>query len=395
MTVLVVDDDLFMLKLLSRQLEQLGHDDVRRCERAGEAIALIKADPGGIGLVLCDLQMPGMDGVEFVRQAAAAGYAGSLLLVSGEDPRVVQTVLRLAVAQGLKALGALAKPVSIEALRAMLGHRAIAATSVAKRRAYAAGEVETAILDGQLIAWYQPKVDLAQGAVVGVEALVRWRHPRDGLIYPDQFVPVAERHGLIDPLTREVLRQAVDQVVAWDHQGLELQVAVNVSMDNLTSLGFPDFVAKVLGDAGIAPSRIRLEVTESRLMEDPVTPLDVLARLRLKGIPLSIDDFGTGHSSLAQLRDIPCDELKIDRGFVHKGAGDPSMRAIVEASVGMARQIGMKTVAEGVEDMHDWDFVRETGCLQAQGYFIAKPMQGEELPAWIEGWNVRRKGLLG
>jgi EAL domain-containing protein (putative c-di-GMP-specific phosphodiesterase class I) len=167
-------------------------------------------------------------------------------------------------------------------------------------------------------------------------------------------------------------------------------MAVNVSMDNLSELEFPDWVERAAKDAGYPLTNLVLEVTESRLMKDALTPIEILTRLRLKRIGLSIDDFGTGHSSLAQLRDIPFTELKVDRGFVHDACRDASLRAIFEASLGMARQLGLRTVAEGVENQEDWDFLRAGACDLAQGNFIARPMPGGELAAWIGEWGTRR-----
>jgi EAL domain-containing protein (putative c-di-GMP-specific phosphodiesterase class I) len=166
-------------------------------------------------------------------------------------------------------------------------------------------------------------------------------------------------------------------------------------MDNLAALEFPDFLEEQVRKAGIPASHLCLEVTESRLMQDPIGPLDVLTRLRLKRIGLSIDDFGTGHSSLVQLRDIPFEELKIDRSFIHGACADTSKCAILEGSIRMAQQLGMKTVAEGVENLADWQFVRDMGCTWAQGYFVAKPMPGSGLPAWIDSWRVRWQQLSG
>lgn len=207
-------------------------------------------------------------------------------------------------------------------------------------------------------------------------------------MFPDQFIAMAEEHGLIDALTGVVLTGALRQARLWQDAGLSLHVAVNVSMDNLAALEFTDFVVREVGKAGVPLTSLVLEVTESRLMKDSLGPLDILARLRLKRIGLSIDDFGTGHSSLAQLRDIPFDELKVDRSFVHGAYRDASLRAIVEASLGMARQLGMKTVAEGVEEQADWDFLRAAGCDLAQGYFIAKPMPAADLAGWIADWDA-------
>jgi EAL domain-containing protein (putative c-di-GMP-specific phosphodiesterase class I) len=304
-------------------------------------------------------------------------------------------VQKLAQAHHIHVLGALAKPISSEQLRQVLASNASRGASAphAARFRYPPDDLKIAIAGGQLVNHYQPKVELVTGELIGVEALVRWLHPRDGLVFPDRFIATAEEHGLIDTLTRAVLASALRQARLWRDAGLELQVAVNVSMDNLAALDFPDVVAQLANEAGVALSSLVLEVTESRLMRDVRVPLDILTRLRLKRIGLSIDDFGTGHSSLAQLRDIPFDELKLDGSFVNGVAKDSSLRAIVESTLAMARQLGMKSVAEGVEHRDDWDFLRALGCDVAQGYFIARPMPAIDLAGWWDDWEPRRHEL--
>lgn len=391
MKILLVDDEPFALKLLTRQLKNLGFGDVMACERATDALIAISRGADAFDLIFCDLQMPEMDGVEFVRQLARMKFSGNLVLISGEDERILQTAEKLTKAHRLNVLGALNKPVAPEQLQQVLAYHPPRDTLPfrAARRTYGPDALRRAITEGQLVNFYQPKVDLASGALMGVETLVRWHHPTDGLVFPDEFIPMAEKHGLIDELTRVVLIDALRQTRSWREAGMELLVAVNVSMDSLSSLEFPDVVASLAAEAGVPPERLVLEVTESQLMKNPLASLDILTRLRLKRISLSIDDFGTGHSSLAQLRDIPFDELKVDRGFVHGVYHDSSLRAILEASIGMARQLGMKTVAEGVEDREDWEFLRAAGCDQAQGYFIAPPMQAETLGKWNSEWEIR------
>ena len=290
----------------------------------------------------------------------------------------------------------MSKPVSTAELKNLLG-RAVADPAVVRRTAQepsSADDLRAAIERGELINHYQPKVDLKSGAVVGVEALVRWMHPSDGLVFPDRFITTAEEHGLIGELTAVVLVSALRQERHWREAGVSLHMAVNVSMDNLVELDFPDFVASQALAAEVPLSQLVLEVTESRLMADPVVPLDILTRLRLKQVSLSIDDFGTGHSPLAQLRDIPFDELKVDPGFVHGTHRDPSLRAIVEASVSMARRMGMRTVAEGVEDAEDWQFVQSAGFNFAQGYFIAKSMPAGKLGGFLPNWHERHMHML-
>lgn len=396
MKILLVDDEPFVLNLLSRQLANLGFSDVICRERATDALALLESGDSLFGMIFCDLQMPEMDGVEFVRQLVRINYTGGLVLVSGEDERILQTAEKLSRAHRLNVLGALHKPVSPEQLRQVLANHPSrdSLASHAALKTYEPDELWRAITGGKLVNHYQPKVDIASGAVTGVETLVRWQHPEDDLVFPDQFITTAEEHGLIDELTRAVLIAALRQARLWQDAGLHLRVAVNVSMDNLGSLEFPDFVARAAAKAGVPASNLVLEVTESRLMKNPLAALDILTRLRLKHIGLSIDDFGTGHSSLAQLRDIPFDELKVDRGFVHGACRDSSLRVIFDASLGMARQLGMKTVAEGVEDREDWDFLRAAGCDLAQGYFIAKPMPGTEVMRWLATWESRLGKLL-
>jgi EAL domain-containing protein (putative c-di-GMP-specific phosphodiesterase class I) len=390
MKTLLVDDEPFVLKLLAHQLRKLGVTDVTTCERAQEALALLEIGTA-VDVVFCDLQMPEMDGVEFVRNLARIAYPGGVVLVSGEDERILKTAEKLAVARQLNVLGTLHKPVSPQQLQYVLERHSLqgAAAAQNKRKTYAPEELREAIAGGQLVNYYQPKIVIDSGAIAGIEALVRWRHPQDGLVMPDQFIGTAEENGLIDGLTRVVLTKALQDTRNWNAAGFDLHVAVNISMDNLAVLDFPDFITREAAAAGIPLTSLVLEVTESRLMKNLLAQLDILTRLRLKHIGLSIDDFGTGYSSLAQLRDIPFDELKVDRSFVHGACRDASLRAIFDASLSMAHQLGLRIVAEGVEDLDDWNFLRQAGCDMAQGYLIAMPMPALELADWMADWNAR------
>ncbi|MDP4030294.1 MAG: EAL domain-containing response regulator [Gallionella sp.] len=394
--ILALDDEPLMLKLLSRMLANLGFTSVATCDNGYAALEKIGHADGAPDLILLDLNMPEMDGVEFVRHLVERQYAGSLILVSGENERMLQSTVKLVHAHKIPVLGHLHKPATPEGLNTLLVKWSPPLPNKlrAAKKTYSADEVRTAIANGELINYYQPKVAVATGQVVGVEVLVRWRHLVDGLVFPDQFISVAEAHGLIDDLTRAVLGSALAQASIWQAIGLSLRVAVNVSMDNLASLDFADYVTKQTADAGVPPQQIVLEVTESQLMRDLRAPLEILTRLHLKRFRLSIDDFGTGHSSLAQLRDIPFDELKIDQSFVHGAWNNGTTRAMFDASLGLAKQLDMEIVAEGVEDRDDWEFLRSTGCDIAQGYFIAKPMPAADLQGWIKNWEERvRKEL--
>ncbi len=394
---LAVDDEAFQLKLITRQLAKLGITDTVTCDNAADALAQVQADPARFELICCDLQMPHMDGVEFVRHLGEMHFPGALVLISGEDERILRTAERLARAHGLQVRGALHKPVSPEQLAQAVHAASKAATAPPKpacgQRIYTGDEVAEAIKGGQLVNWYQPTVELSTGRMRGVESLVRWQHPQDGLVMPDRFIGVAEHNGLIDALTGAVLTQALQQARHWQDAGLPLQVSVNVSMDNLTDHAFPGLVADALERAGLPASRLILEVTETRLMRDPVATLDILTRLRLKRVSLSIDDFGTGHSSLSQLRDVPFDELKVDRSFVDGASHNPELRTLLLASLEMAQQLGLRTVAEGVEHLADWRLLQAHGCDLAQGYFIGRPMNSTALKEWMADWEQRRPGL--
>ncbi|WP_295408651.1 EAL domain-containing response regulator [uncultured Thiocystis sp.] len=404
---LILDDDPFSLALLSHQLDGcclgfrkpccFGKTCCFReiCTSGPEALIRLEARASDTQLLFLDLNMPDMDGIEFIRRLSIIPYTGALVLVSGMDRRFLEVTERLARAHGLNVLGHLRKPVQPEALRGLLADWHVQGVH-AKRapdKVYDPDEVRCAIAAGELENHYQPVVDLTTGLLQGVETLVRWRHPEDGLVFPNQFIGVAEAHGLIDELTRGVLRAALEQTRRWRDGGLALRVAVNISMDNLARLDFADFVLREVVRADLTARDLILEVTESRLMLDIRTSLDILARLRLKGISLAIDDFGTGHSSLAQLCAIPFDELKIDRSFVHGAHRNPTKRVMVNASISVAQQLNMKTTGEGVEDYADWNLLRRQGCNLAQGYFIARPMPAEELPGWLADWNRQRLEL--
>jgi len=393
--ILVLDDDPFTLKLLARMLANLGYNSVVLCENGRAALEQIDNDKNRPDLILLDLNMPEMDGIEFVHHLVERRYAGSLILFSGEDEHMLQAAENLVRTHKIKVVGGLQKPVTPERLVALLEKwRPLPQNGAAEAvKIRGADELRAAIVSGELVNYYQPKVEPATGWVMGVETLVRWRHPKDGMVFPCEFIGVAESHGLIDDLTRVVLAGALAQAKAWQERGLSLQVAVNVSIDNLASPDFADFVARLADEAGVSPQKVVLEVSESRIpMNDLRAPLETLTRLRMKRFRLSIDEFGTGHSSLVQLRGIPFDELKIDQSFVHGAWSNKTVQAKYDASMAIARQLEMEVVAVGVEDENDWDNLRRTGCDLAQGYFIAKPMPAADLPSWIEAWQVRMKG---
>jgi EAL domain-containing protein (putative c-di-GMP-specific phosphodiesterase class I) len=249
-------------------------------------------------------------------------------------------------------------------------------------------ELRRALAGGELVVHYQPKLTLGTGVVASVEALVRWQHPVDGLRPPSAFLALMEDAGLMPQLTRTVLEQALDQVVRWQREGVELAVAVNLSASSLIDPQVPDRVLSMLAARELRPDRLQLEITEDLLMADRDQAREILVRLRSGGVRIAIDDFGSGYSSLAYLRDLPVDELKVDRSFIDPMTGDPRATALVSATVALGHSLDLVVVAEGVEDEATQVRLAAMGCDQVQGYHIARPMPGDEVRAWLGGRSL-------
>jgi diguanylate cyclase (GGDEF)-like protein len=250
-------------------------------------------------------------------------------------------------------------------------------------------DLRESIAAGQLALEYQPKTSLTGHAVTGVEALVRWIHPVRGVVSPDEFIAVAEQTGLIGPLTDWVLKTALNQCRRWLDDGLDINVAVNISPRTLHDATFPTRLADLLSAARVPSSKLTLEITEGALMGDPDRAIDMLWDLRRAGVRLSVDDLGVGHSSLSYLKRLPVHEIKIDKSFVTNMADDPDDEAIVTAVVEMIHQLRMQVVAEGVEDERTWRRLQALGADAAQGYWMSRPLPPGQLPAWVQTWTDR------
>ena len=256
-------------------------------------------------------------------------------------------------------------------------------------RLHLLGDLRGAIDAHELELHYQPKVDLSSSEVSGVEALVRWRHPDRGLLGPAAFIPLAERTTLMRPLTLFVLDTALAQCRQWHEEGLDLGVAVNLSMPNLLDAGLPGDVQELLVRWGVPARKLNLEVTENVIMADPARVIDVLTALKGIGVCLSLDDFGTGSSSLSFLKRLPVDELKIDKSFVLAMADSPPDEAIVRSTTELAQRLGLRVVAEGVETAAALALLEGAGCDEAQGYFLKRPAPAAEIAPWVSDWVLR------
>jgi diguanylate cyclase (GGDEF)-like protein len=256
------------------------------------------------------------------------------------------------------------------------------------RRLVLAADLRHAVERDEFMLYYQPKAELGSGRVGGVEALLRWRHPEYGFVPPDEFIPIAEHTGFIRPLTSWVLREAVHQAAAWNSMGYSLSVAVNLSVRSLMDGALPEEVASALRGAQLSATKLILEITESTIMADPNRAIAILTRLADQGVSLAIDDFGTGYSSLAYLKRLPVNEVKVDRSFVMNMANDQDDVVIVRSTVDLARNLGLRVVAEGVEDEAAWDHLRMLGCDAVQGYYLARPMPAAELTRWLANYGA-------
>jgi diguanylate cyclase (GGDEF)-like protein len=247
-----------------------------------------------------------------------------------------------------------------------------------------AGDLRRAIEDNELVVHYQPKAALKSGGIVGAEALVRWQHPRRGFIPPGEFIPIAERTGLIKPLSRYVISSAIKQCAAWNAAGFDLRISINLTIPDLLDLELPDRIASLLTQHGLRPAHLELEITETTILADPFRVRQVLDRLDAMGLRLAIDDFGTGYSSLAYLKRLPVRTIKIDRSFVTGMCENGSDATIVRSTIDLGRNLGLEIVAEGVETRKVWDKLRALRCTFAQGYYIGRPVPAEELTELLE-----------
>jgi len=255
------------------------------------------------------------------------------------------------------------------------------------------GELPDAITNGQIVTFYQPKFDLRTGEIAGAEALVRWDHPQFGLLGPGAFLPLAEQTGLMRPLTLRVLDDALGQCARWQAEGLDMAVAVNLSAPNLLDLGLPIDVQQLLEKREVEPGRLQLEITETIVAADPVRVIEIMHKLRELGVSLSLDDFGTGSSSFAYLRELPVQELKIDKSFILGMDGDEQAATIVQTIVELSRNLGLKAVGEGIETEEARDLLAGCGCDYGQGFLLARPMPPDDVVALaLASRHERRRG---
>lgn len=372
--LLIVDDDAQIGRFLERAAQPLGFETKSLTSPEDFVATLQSFSPL---VVIADLMMPKVDGVELLRRMRDVGCDAHIILMSGMDHRALSIAQNLGRSHGLKMLGVLQKPlklpVILETLRKVVG---IA-------RVFTADDLGNALDKSELVLHYQPQVNCSSGPfqINGAEALVRWAHPEFGLLMPGDFLHVIEDNGLTGQLNDYVIETAIRQLVAWRNRGLDLMVSVNMSPRSFGDLAFPDRLNRLLDQFNLPGEKLILELTEYAAMSDLPSVIDIFLRLKMSGIRLSIDDFGTGYSSLKQLYQLPFDELKIDRTFVSGLPGDAEAKTIVRAMAGLAHAMNLTVCAEGVETQAAFDHLAGLHCDRAQGFLVSPAVPPEKIVA--------------
>ncbi|AXE33028.1 hypothetical protein DK843_01065 [Chromobacterium phragmitis] len=381
--ILVVDDDAVSQQFLVMVLQRLGYEGVVvACDGLD---ALIQLDAGDrlFDVIFCDLDMPRMDGIEFVRHLGERAFRGKLLISSGFDERVLESVAELARMYDLWLAGVLPKPINHLMLQRLIDQPPPETQQLPSAMSLPSeDELRSGLDKGEIRPFFQPQVAVDSGEIRSVEILARWQHPRLGLIGPQQFIQLAEQSSLITELTLQLLRQAA---ATMDRLPSEkpLFMSINLSVESLNDIALVSQFERILNNSGFPFSRLTVEVTETGLMANPTRALELLTRLRLKGSRLAIDDFGTGFASMDRLSRIPFTELKIDKGFVIDAARNPTNLSIVRASAELGRQLALDVVAEGVATDSEWRLCQELGVEIAQGSFISPPIDAESFRRWL------------
>jgi EAL domain-containing protein (putative c-di-GMP-specific phosphodiesterase class I)/ActR/RegA family two-component response regulator len=394
--ILVVDDDPVIGNFLSRVGIGLDLD----CAATTTAEHFLEALKPETSLIFLDLLMPCIDGIEVLRVLSERGCKTPIILMSGIDRRILETAERLAKALGLVVVGRLRKPFGLTQVEAILQDfrrpdRSLHSAQAADI-AISDSDLVRAVEDDEFVLHYQPQIDLSTDEVIGFEALIRWQRTPQTLIFPGCFIAKIEALGLIDRMGLLAQQRGLSELAQFTLTGQSPPtLSVNVSALSLLDLGLPEALACLADEHGIDPERIIVEVTESGFFKDLSKALDVLARLRMKRFQISIDDFGTGYAMMQQLRHIPATEIKIDQSFVRNMQASNSDRIIVEKTIEIGHEMGMKVVAEGVETIEQLAFLRKLGCDIVQGYYFSRPLAPSALRAWLSNYRRTREDESG
>lgn len=385
--IFVIDDSAVQCEYVVQLCRSAQHNvSVDYCHNGIEALKKLRQQQADV--VMIDLEMPVMDGVEFIGHLAREELARSVIILSGQHPSLIASVGVMAEAEGLEVLGCVQKPITEQVLNQCLSHfdsdKKKAASAPAKPvQTFTADDIADGIKRKQFILHYQPKITAAGLLLKGVEGLARWQHPKHGTLAACHFIGVAEKENYIDALTVSLFDCALEQKRQWLQRGLSLGVSFNLSPLTLHNPGVIDWIWDHVQMYGVPPEQITFEVTENILLGDLARSIQTLARLRLRGFNISIDDYGTGFANAEQLSRIPATELKLDRSMVNGASKKTQQAKILQSTVKLAADLGLLTVAEGVETREDFTLLRDFGVDLIQGYFFARPMAADKLIDWM------------
>ncbi|WP_337841571.1 EAL domain-containing response regulator [Rheinheimera sp.] len=396
LSLLVVEDSKTQREYLLSLCREFGCSHLSGAENGREALALIEQGEHDFDILICDLEMPDIDGIELIHLLAARQQRSAILIVSSREAALISAVEFMATTEGLYVLGSLQKPVQrsslLEKLHLYKGrvesqqHKVPAVSAPVLGKA----ELQQALAERRFVLHYQPKIEFASGELTEVEALVRLKYD-ERIVFPNDFIQLCENYQLIDQLSYEVVRMAAEQQQRWAAQGFAIKIAVNLSAVSFDNDEFSKNIMALLKQADVAAKGLTFEVTETSVIRDIGKALSILTRLRLAGAGLSIDDYGTGYSSVKQLAQIPFTELKVDRSLIKGIAGKSHLQVIFESTLQMCMKLGIVVVAEGIETEADWNYLSGAGCHVGQGYFISPPMPEDKLFSWWQaGMNFLR-----
>ncbi len=391
MKILIIDDDADIGNIICDCAVAQGHT----CIATTKPTEFINAITPDTCLLILDLMMPDMDGIEVLRILAQQKCKSKILIISGIEKRVLENAGTLAASLGLSVMGTIHKPFRLVELETMLMHCAETLESELQIFRQTGSDVKPefkpskeellyAINEKQFVVYYQPQVYIKNNHVRGFEALVRWQHPEHGLIPPVQFINMMELYSIIDQLTWLVIEQSMHGLRKFSAANFHVNLlAINISPYSLYDLRFPDKLVQIAKKYSVDEQNIILEITETGILRDLTTVLDILTRLRIKQFKLSIDDYGTGYATISQLRNIPANELKIDKSFVD-GISQESTQPMIKEMIHLAHYLGMQVVAEGVETVEQLDFLRQNNCDIVQGYYFSRPLPFDKILAWLQ-----------
>jgi EAL domain-containing protein (putative c-di-GMP-specific phosphodiesterase class I)/FixJ family two-component response regulator len=386
--VLLVDDSATILKYVSKVLNQSYNiTHVHSAASAPEAMQILRQSKQ-INLLFLDLNMPNVDGIQLLSQISELDYKGYVVIMSGVSTQIISSVESLAKTYGLNYIGTLLKPIhelDFQYIIDKIGGSRLKTPSVESLKVY---EIIRAIKNNDIEVLYQPQVELATRTFIGVEALCRMNHPRLGMVSPDRFIDKAEESELIVHITLAVLKKSLGDWKKWQQSGLDIKLAVNVSPIALQQIEFADTIFMLLNEFNMPATNLCLEITEGVIASDNAQELMNLNRLNMRGVELALDDFGQKHSTIERIQNLPLTYLKLDKSYFIDNKDSINQLALINTSISVAKDLNIRTIAEGVENSEVMSLVTEMGCDFGQGYYIGCPMPAKKIFTWQREWNA-------